>query len=59
MLKLHKHAFIGYMWVPADKVAQVAEKLDEFGTVEFSKWEPNDGKKGPTPPTSFKTNDVL
>ena len=59
MLKLHKHAFVGYFWIPADKVAQLHEKLNEFHTTQITRWVPTDNRKGPVPPTSFKTNDVL
>jgi len=59
MLKLHHHTFIGYMWVPADKQGIVSERLDEFGTTEFSRWNSNDDENRPIPPTNFKTNDVL
>lgn len=59
MLKLHKHAFFGYFWIPADKVAQLHEKLNEFHTTQITRWVPTDNRKGPVPPSSFKTNDVL
>lgn len=47
------------MWIPSDKEAVVSQKLQSFNTTEFSKWRAADGKVGPTPPTSFKTNDML
>ena len=59
MLMAHKQVFIGYMWVPSDKQALVSEKLRDFNTTEFSRWRSSDGSKGPTVPTSFKTNEVL
>ena len=58
-LKLHRQTFIGYMWIPSEKESIIAQKLQAFSTTEFSKWRAADGKQGPTPPTSFKTNDML
>lgn len=58
-LKLHKQTFIGYMWIPSEKAPVIADKLQNFNTTEFAKWRPADGKSGPTPPSSFKTNDML
>ena len=58
-LKLHRQTFIGYMWIPSEKESVIAGKLQQFSTTEFSKWRAADGKQGPTPPTSFKTNDML
>mmetsp|Transcript_6409 Transcript_6409/g.7673 ORF Transcript_6409/g.7673 Transcript_6409/m.7673 type:complete len:158 (+) Transcript_6409:793-1266(+) len=59
MLMPHKQVFIGYMWVPSNKQAIVAQKLLSFSTTEFSRWRSSDNSNGPTPPTSFKTNEVL
>lgn len=47
------------MWVPSEKEAVVADQLQAYATTEFTKWRPADGKAGPTPPSSFKTNDML
>ena len=58
-LKLHKQTFIGYMWIPSEKESVIADKLQNFNTTEFTKWRAADGKQGPTPPSSFKTNDML
>lgn len=58
MLKLHKGTFIGYMWIPSEKQGVVAQKLQDFSTTEFTRWVDADGK-GPIPPSSFKTNDML
>jgi len=38
MLKLTRKTFIGYMWIPSEKEAVVAQKLQNFSTTEFSKW---------------------
>lgn len=58
-LKLHRQTFIGYMWLPSEKEGVIAQKLQHFNTTEFTKWRPADGKAGPTPPSSYKTNDML
>jgi len=58
-LKLARQTFIGYMWIPSDKEGIVTAKLQPFNTTEFSKWRAADGKVGPTPPSSFKTNDMM
>lgn len=58
MLKLHNGTFIGYMWIPSEKQGIVAQKLQEFSTTEFTRWRDANGK-GPIPPSSFKTNDML
>lgn len=58
MLKAHHQTYIGFMWIPADKESIVTMALQEFNTTEFMKWNAPDGK-GPTPPTSFKSNDML
>lgn len=58
MLKAHHQTFIGFMWIPSEKESVVTMQLQSFSTTEFSKWRATDGK-GPIPPTSFKTNDML
>ena len=47
------------MWIPSEKESVIANKLQAFTATEFSKWRAANGKQGPTPPTSFKTNDML
>lgn len=59
MLKLTRKTFIGYMWIPSEKEALVTQKLQNFSTTEFSKWRAQENGARPTPPTSFKTNDML
>ena len=44
------------MWIPTEKVIEVMDKLNEFNTTELRKWR---STLMPTPPTSFKTNDML
>ena len=58
MLKLHNGTFIGYMWIPWKKQGTVAQKLHEFSTTELTRWRAANSK-GPIPPSSFKTNDML
>lgn len=57
--KLHGQTFIGFMWIPAEKEAAVSHALKDFGTTEFSKWRNPGSGPGPTPPTGFKTNEML
>lgn len=47
------------MWIPSEKEGVITNKLNNFNTTEFTKWRPADGKSGPTPPSSYKTNDML
>jgi len=52
-----KQVFIGYMWVPSDKANTLSENLREFTETELRKV--NSDLNLPTPPSSYKTNEML
>ena len=59
MLKAQGQTYFGFMWVPSENESDVVNVLSSFNATEFSKYRAAEGAPSPTPPTNYKTNDML
>jgi hypothetical protein len=58
MMKARHNTYIGFIWAPTSKEADIRQYLAQYPATEFMKWN-YQKSAGLTPPTYFKSNELL